>query len=47
VPLELGADARVVRREERLHVLGIEGLGARGEADEVTEDHRDDFPLAA
>ena len=37
VTLELVAEARVVRREQRANVLGIELLGARGKADEVGE----------
>ena len=45
--LELGADALVVRAEERLDVLGIHRLGPGGEADEVAEDDRDDLALAA
>ena len=32
-------------REDRAHVFGIELLGARGEPDEVDEEHRDDLPL--
>ena len=36
--LELGAHTRVVGRDERLHVLRVELLGARGRADEVDED---------
>ena len=46
VALELGADALVVRAEERLDVLGVERLRACGEADEVAEDDRDDLALA-
>ena len=47
VGLELAADARVVRRDERLHVLRVELLGARRRADEVDEDRRDDLALLA
>ena len=43
--LELGANALVVRRQDRADVLGIELLGACGEPDEVDEDDRDDPPL--
>ena len=46
VALELRAHALVVRSEERLDVLRIERLRARGEADEVAEDDRDDLALA-
>ena len=42
---DLVADAVVVRREDGAHVLGVERLGARGEADQVDEDDRDDPPL--
>ncbi len=35
--LELGAKAAVVGREQRTHVLGIEPLGSRREADEIDE----------
>ena len=45
--LELGAQPLVVRPEHRLDVLGVELLGARGEADEVGEEHRHDLALAA
>jgi hypothetical protein len=47
VPLELGAYAHVVRAQDRLHVLGIQRLGPRGEADEVAEEDAHDLPLAA
>ena len=47
VALELGADALVVRAEERLDVLGVELLGPLREADEVAEDDRDDLALSA
>ena len=45
--LELAADALVVGDEERANVLGVELLGAGGEAHEVDEQHRDDPPLLA
>ena len=38
-------DARVVRRQQRAHVLGVEPLGARREADEVGEEDGDDLAL--
>ena len=38
VPFELGADALVVRPENRLDVLRVERLRARREADEVAEE---------
>ena len=47
VAFELRRDAFVVRPENRLHVLRVERLGARREADEVAEDDRDDLALAA
>jgi hypothetical protein len=47
VGLELTADACVVRSHERLHVLGIEILGASGRSDEVDEDRGDDLALLA
>ena len=47
VGLELTADACVVRSHERLHVLGVEILGASGRADEVDEDRGDDLSLLA
>ena len=47
VALELGAQPLVVRPQDRLDVLGIQRLGARGEADEVGEQHRHDLALAA
>ncbi len=37
----------MVGREHSLHVLGIEPLGPRGEADQVGEQDRDDLPLGA
>ena len=46
-PLELRADPLVVRREDVADVLGVELLGARGEADEVDEEHGHDPPLLA
>jgi hypothetical protein len=45
VALELGAQARVIRPEDRLDVLRVELLRACREADEVGEQHGDDFPL--
>ena len=45
--LELVAQAGVVGREQRPHVLGVELLGARGEADEVGEEDGDDLALLA
>ena len=45
--LELGAQARVVGPQERPDVLWVELLGARREADEVGEEHRDDLALLA
>ena len=44
--LELGAQPLVVRAQDRLDVLRVERLGARGEADEVGEEHRHDLALA-
>jgi hypothetical protein len=44
---ELRAHARVVRREHAAHVLGVEALCLRREADEVDEDDRDGLPLLA
>ena len=44
--LELGAQPLVVRPQDRLDVLRVERLGARGEADEVGEQHRHDLALA-
>ena len=38
-------EPRVVRREEALHVLGVERLCAGGEADEVGEEDGDDLAL--
>jgi hypothetical protein len=35
----------VVRLEDGPHLLGVEPLSAGGEADEVTEETRDDLPL--
>src|SRR5439155_1416219 len=43
--LELGTEAFVVRGEERSHVLGVHGLGAFGEADEIREEDSDDLAL--
>ena len=45
--LELVAQVRVVGREHRADVLGIELLGARREADEVGEEDGDDLALLA
>ena len=45
VPLDLVAQARVVGRQRRAHVLGVEPLGAAREADEVGEEDGDDLPL--
>ena len=47
VALELGADVLVVAAELVRDVLGVELLGARGEADEVGEEDRDDLSLPA
>ena len=47
VPFELCPHTGVVGRNERPHVLGVELLGARGRADEVDEDRRDDLSLLA
>ena len=44
-PLELGAQPRVVRLEHGAHVLGVELLGPRGEADEVGEEDGHDLAL--
>jgi hypothetical protein len=46
VGLEIGSQLIVVRGQERLDVLRIERVGARGEPDEVGEDHADDLPFA-
>ena len=46
-PLELGAQMRVVRREQRTHVLRVEALGASGEADEIREQDGHHLPLLA
>ncbi len=45
--LELPAQVRVVRGEQAADVLGIELLGAGGEADEIGEEHRHDLALLA
>src|SRR3954466_668698 len=45
--LELGTKLRVVSRERRADVLGVEPLRARGRADEVGEEDRHDLPLLA
>ena len=47
VAFELGTQPLVVRAEDRLDVLRVERLGARGEADQVGEEHRHDLALAA
>ena len=47
VALELGSNARVVRPEDRLHVLRVHRLRLRREADEVAEEDRDDLALSA
>ena len=44
---ELSTQAGVVRREKGANILGIELLGARGEAHQVGEQHRDHLPLLA
>ena len=43
--LDLLTYACEVRRQDRAHVLGVEALGARREADEVGEEHCDDLAL--
>jgi hypothetical protein len=45
VALELRAQPLVVRRQQCAHVLRVHLLGARGEPDEVGEQHRDDLAL--
>ena len=47
VPLELGAELRVVRRERRADVFGVEPFRACRRADEVGEEDRHDLPLLA
>ena len=44
-PLQLGLHPGVVGREHPADVLGVELLGAAGEADEVGEQHGDDLAL--
>ena len=44
---ELRAQSLVVGAENRVDVLGVELLGARGEADQIGEEDRDDFAFAA
>ena len=44
-PLELRAQPQVVRLEHGAHVLGVELLGPRREADEVGEEDGDDLAL--
>ena len=43
--LQLVSHARVVRREDRPHVLGVERFRTRGRPDDVGEHHGDDLPL--
>ena len=43
--LELVAQPRVIRPEQRAHLLGIHALGARGKADEVGEEDGHDLAL--
>jgi hypothetical protein len=45
MPLELVADASVVRGEQLANVLGVEPLGLGGEANEVDEDNGDVLSL--
>src|SRR5207344_79407 len=45
--LELRADALVVGTEERANVLGVEALGAGGEAHEISEEDGDDASFLA
>jgi len=45
--LQLEAQTGVVRREQRTHVLGVELLGARGEADKIGKKNRNDLALLA
>ena len=47
VALELVPEPRVVRREERPDVLGVEPLGALGRTDHVREHDRHDLALLA
>jgi hypothetical protein len=44
-PLQLIPKARIVRREQRTHVLGVEPLGARRKADQVGKQDRDHLAL--
>jgi hypothetical protein len=37
----------MIGAQDRLHVLGVEGLRPRREADEVAEEDCDDLPFAA
>ena len=46
-PLELRAEALVVRAQDGLDVLGIQRLCLRREVDKVREQHRHDLPFAA
>jgi hypothetical protein len=43
--LELAADAGVVGAQQAVDVLGVHGLGARGEAHEIAEERRDHLAL--
>ena len=45
VALQVRAHSLVVRAEDRPHVLRVELLGLRSEADEVAEEHGDDLAL--
>src|SRR5262249_39093058 len=45
--LDLLAQPRVVRHEDRAHVLRVAALGHRRRADEIGEQDRDDLPLLA
>ena len=47
VPLELGSQARLIRREHAADVLGVEPFRLGGEPDEIHEDDRDRLPLLA
>jgi hypothetical protein len=46
VMLELAAKPVVVGTQDCVHVLRVERLCARGEADEVGEEHRHDLALS-
>ena len=45
--LELGTQTLVIRAQNRLDVLRIELLSARGEPDQIGKQHRHDLTLAA